>query len=63
VGCQHVDRCFLGSRGASGGILLMWDRRAVHKLEDCEGRFLLRVFLGASLIILSGNLLEVYRAN
>jgi hypothetical protein len=41
----------------------MWDRRAVHKLEDCEGRFLLRFFLGASLISLSGNLLGVYRAN
>jgi hypothetical protein len=34
-----VDWCFLGSRGALGGILLMWDRRVVKKLEDCVGRF------------------------
>jgi exonuclease III len=38
-GCQHVDWCYLGLRGASGGILLMWDRRVVKKIEDCVGIF------------------------
>jgi hypothetical protein len=39
-GCQHVDLCYLGLRGASRGILLMWDRRMVEKIEDCVGTFL-----------------------
>jgi hypothetical protein len=43
-GCAHADWCFLGSRGASGGILLMWDRRVVEKLEDCVGRFIIACF-------------------
>ena len=30
---------FLGSIGASGGILLMWDGRVVEKLEDVVGYF------------------------
>jgi hypothetical protein len=38
-GCVHVDWIYLGARGASGGILLMWDRRVVEKIEDCVGRF------------------------
>lgn len=29
LGCNHVDWCPFDSRGASGGILLMWDRRVV----------------------------------
>lgn len=38
-GYQHVDwRCF-DSRGASGGILLMWDRRVVKKIEKCVWEF------------------------
>jgi hypothetical protein len=28
-GCPYVDWCHMDSRGALGGILLMWDRRAV----------------------------------
>ena len=36
---KHVDWMFLGSNGASGGILLMWDRRLVEKLEDAVGYF------------------------
>jgi hypothetical protein len=32
-----VDWMFLGSNGASGGILLMWDKRCVEKLEDAVG--------------------------
>jgi hypothetical protein len=34
-----VDWCYLGSSGASGGILLMWDRRVVEKIEECVGRY------------------------
>jgi hypothetical protein len=37
--CQYVDWMFLGSNGASGGILLMWDKRVVEKLEDAVGYF------------------------
>jgi exonuclease III len=32
--CQHVDQSYLGSRGAYEGILLMWDRRVMEKIED-----------------------------
>jgi hypothetical protein len=38
-GGQYVDWVFLGSNGASGGILLMWDRRVVEKLEDAVGQY------------------------
>jgi hypothetical protein len=38
-GCYHVDWCYLGANGASGGILLMWDRRVVEKVEECVGRY------------------------
>jgi hypothetical protein len=34
-----LDWCYLGSRGASKGILLMWDKRVVEKIEDCLGRY------------------------
>lgn len=34
-----MDWCFLGLRGASGGILLTWDRRVVEKIEACVGTF------------------------
>jgi len=37
-GC-HVDWCYMGANGASGGVLLMWDRRVVEKVEDCVGRY------------------------
>jgi hypothetical protein len=30
----------IGSRGALSGILLMWDRRVVEKIEDCVGNLL-----------------------
>lgn len=29
--------CYLDSRGALGGILLIWDRRAVDKIGVCGG--------------------------
>ena len=37
--CHHVDWMFLGSNGASGGILLMWDKRLVEKVEDAVGSY------------------------
>jgi hypothetical protein len=33
IGCIWVQG------GPSGGILLMWDRRVVEKLEECVGRY------------------------
>jgi hypothetical protein len=36
---MYVDWIYLGSTGASGGILLMWDRRVVEKIEECLWRF------------------------
>ena len=36
---QHVDWSYLGSCGAFGGVLLMWDTRAVNKVEEAVGRF------------------------
>ena len=38
-GIHHVDWMFLGSVGASGGILLMWDRRVVEKIDEAVGDF------------------------
>jgi len=40
-GCQHVDWCYMGASGASGGILIMWDRRVVEKVEEYVGRYTL----------------------
>ena len=37
--CLYVDWLFLGSVGASGGILLMWDTRVVEKLDEAVGHF------------------------
>uniref|UniRef100_A0A2N9EVU3 Reverse transcriptase domain-containing protein n=1 Tax=Fagus sylvatica TaxID=28930 RepID=A0A2N9EVU3_FAGSY len=37
--CRYVDWLFLGSSGASGGILLMWDSRVVEKIEGAVGYF------------------------
>jgi exonuclease III len=38
-GCTYVDWIYLGSTSASGGILLMWDRQVVEKIEECVRRF------------------------
>jgi len=38
-GSQFADWCYLPSSGASGGILLMWDRRLVEKLEAHVGEY------------------------
>jgi hypothetical protein len=32
-GCAYVDWCYVPSLGASGGILLMWDKRVVNRME------------------------------
>ena len=37
--CRYVDWMFLRSNGASGGSLLMWDKRLVEKLKDAVGFF------------------------
>ena len=37
--CPFVDWLYLGSVGASGGILLMWDRRVVENVEEAVGHF------------------------
>ncbi|XP_041028337.1 exodeoxyribonuclease-like [Juglans microcarpa x Juglans regia] len=34
-GCSFVGWSFLAPLGASGGVLLMWDKRVVHLVEDC----------------------------
>jgi len=42
-GCHHVDWCCLDSRGASGGVSIMWDRRVMEKIDECVGEFTLAV--------------------
>ena len=37
--CPYIDWLYLGSKGASGGILLMWDQRVVEKIEEAMGHF------------------------
>jgi hypothetical protein len=37
--CPYADWCYLASRGTAGGILLMWDRRVVEKMEMYVGEF------------------------
>jgi hypothetical protein len=34
-----VDWCCLDSRGASGGVLLMWYRRVVEKINEFVGGY------------------------
>ena len=35
--CPYIDWLYLGLDGASGGILLMWDRRVVEKVAEAVG--------------------------
>ncbi|KAG6626350.1 hypothetical protein CIPAW_15G041600 [Carya illinoinensis] len=35
--CPYVDWVYLAAKGASGGILVMWDRRVVEKIEEFVG--------------------------
>jgi hypothetical protein len=37
--CPYVEWSYVASFGASGGILLMWDRRVVSKVDVCQGNF------------------------
>lgn len=37
--CQHVGKLFMGLRGDSSRILLIWDGQVVEKIEDCVGSF------------------------
>ena len=39
-GGHHVDWSYLGSFGASGQVLMMWDTQVVNKMEESMGRFL-----------------------
>jgi hypothetical protein len=41
--CNRVDWCCLDSCGASGGILIMWDKRVVEKVDVCLGEYTLAV--------------------
>jgi hypothetical protein len=45
MGCSHADWCCLDSTGGSGGILLMWDRRVVERIEEYVGKYLTVVYL------------------
>ena len=38
-GDHHVDWSYLGSCGAFGGVLLMWDTRVVNKVEEAVWQF------------------------
>ena len=38
-GGHHVDWSYLGSCGAFGGVLVMWDTQVVYKMEEVVGRF------------------------
>jgi hypothetical protein len=42
-GFHHVDWCCLDFRGASCGVLIMWDRRVEEKIEECVGEFSLAI--------------------
>jgi hypothetical protein len=35
--CRHIDWVCQDSNGASSGILLMWDKRVVEKVEKAVG--------------------------
>uniref|UniRef100_A0A2N9GTW6 Reverse transcriptase domain-containing protein n=1 Tax=Fagus sylvatica TaxID=28930 RepID=A0A2N9GTW6_FAGSY len=37
--CRYVDWLSLDSVGASGGIILMWDRRIVQRIEEATGTY------------------------
>lgn len=39
-GCSYVGWTYLASSGASGGVLLMWDKRVIESIEECVGEFL-----------------------
>jgi hypothetical protein len=40
-----VDWCYIGASGASGEILIMWDRRVLEKVGEWMGRYTLAISL------------------
>jgi exonuclease III len=42
-GCHYVDWSCLNFRGASSGVLIMWDIRVVEKIDLCVGEFTLAI--------------------
>jgi hypothetical protein len=38
-GCPYVDWCYVAAIGAIGGILLMWDKRVVSRLDMEVGEY------------------------
>ena len=41
--CRYVDWIGLDAVGASGGIILMWDKRVVERIDEAVGRFSISV--------------------
>ncbi|KAG6638248.1 hypothetical protein CIPAW_10G022700 [Carya illinoinensis] len=37
----HVDWAYLASNGASGGVLVLWDRRVVEKIDEFIGQYMI----------------------
>ncbi|KAG2688583.1 hypothetical protein I3760_09G102600 [Carya illinoinensis] len=37
--CPYVDWVYLASNGASGGILVIWDKRVMEKIEEFVGDY------------------------
>jgi hypothetical protein len=59
----YVDLVYLGSRGASGGILLMWDRRVVEKIEEYVGRYVVACAFRSVSVNFDWGFPGVYRPN
>jgi hypothetical protein len=53
----------LGSRGASGGILLMWDRRVVEKIEEYVGRYMVAYMFRSVTVNFNWSFAGVYGPN
>jgi hypothetical protein len=53
-GNPYVDWVVLDAVGTTGGVLLMWDKRVVEKIDLFVGRFLYLVFGVVSVMILLG---------
>ena len=60
-GIHHVDWVYLGFEGASGGILLMWDRRVVEKIDEAMGLFSVSCNLSKknSLCLVNSDVLKI----
>lgn len=58
---HHMDWCCINSRGASGGILLMRDRRVVEKINECVEEFTVACSF-RMLKIISPGILQAFMA-